>query len=84
MVFGTYPKSAATDQQIALSKYMRKAWADFAKDPKAGPGWDKLGTTGEDLAVLGLDGSVRSTMVNESVVDSKCAIFAPVYNFFSS
>jgi carboxylesterase type B len=38
-IFGTYYRKGATEPQKRLSKYMQKTWADFAKDPKAGPGW---------------------------------------------
>jgi carboxylesterase type B len=39
LVFGTYPTAGAMSQEIALSKYMQTAWANFAKDPYGeGPG----------------------------------------------
>jgi carboxylesterase type B len=42
LVFGTYPLtnqySVATGQQKQLSRYMRKTWADFVKNPDQGPG----------------------------------------------
>ncbi|CAG8952995.1 hypothetical protein HYFRA_00003185 [Hymenoscyphus fraxineus] len=79
LMFGTYDRQGATDQQIALSRFMQKAWADFAKDPELGPGWPKLGSSGQDLAVLGLDGSSGATMANQTIVDSKCALFRPLY-----
>ena len=28
---------------------MQKTWADFAKDPSKGPGWDKVGTKGGEV-----------------------------------
>jgi len=57
-VFGTYPLvnelGTATADQIALSKYMRKVWADFAKNPSAGAPWPKLGShAGIELGILG-------------------------------
>lgn len=58
-VFGTYPLvnalGAATADQIALSKTMQGIWAGFVKNPSAGPGWPKLGSTmnGQELGVLG-------------------------------
>jgi hypothetical protein len=38
---------AVTPTQIALSKYMQGAWAGFAKNPSAGPGWPRLGSAWE-------------------------------------
>jgi len=58
-VFGTYPLvnqlGSATADQIALSKAMQGIWAGFVKNPSAGPGWPKLGSTmdGKELGVLG-------------------------------
>lgn len=87
MVFGTYGNATSRDngnstaQQEALSKYMQGAWAGFAKNPKAGPGWNKLGTyNGSDLGVLGWQGSGGVTVTNRTIADKKCAVFAPVYN----
>lgn len=87
MVFGTYGNATSSDnggataQQEALSRYMRGAWADFAKNPKAGPGWNRLGTyNGTALGVLGWMGSGGVTVANSSLADSRCAVFEPVYN----
>ncbi|KAH6632903.1 Alpha/Beta hydrolase protein [Boeremia exigua] len=44
LVFGTYPRSNTTTQEYALASYMRGAWARFAKNPLAGPGWNALGS----------------------------------------
>ncbi|KFZ11966.1 hypothetical protein V502_07329 [Pseudogymnoascus sp. VKM F-4520 (FW-2644)] len=57
-VFGTYPLKnqlgSATPDQEGLSKYMQTTWANFAKNPSAGPGWPAIGSTsGNTLAELG-------------------------------
>jgi len=78
-VFGNYNTTGATTQQIALSAYMQGAWADFAKDPSAGPGWPKWGSGGADLADLGGGGSVGEFDIDPASVDGRCAIYAPVY-----
>jgi len=39
IVFGTFPQAGSTPQEIELSKFMRGAWATFAKNPQRGPGW---------------------------------------------
>lgn len=80
MVFGTYLSSGATAQEYALSQYMQGAWASFAKNPTLGPGWNRVGTFGGiDVGVLGTNGSSGVSVVQESEVDGKCAIFAPIY-----
>ena len=49
-VFGTYlgndPYGDLTADQVALSKYMQTAWANFAKNPSGGPGWPQYGSQG--------------------------------------
>jgi hypothetical protein len=49
LVFGTYPKESSTGDEERLSRSMQSAWAAFAKNPKAGPGWNQV----LDVAVLG-------------------------------
>ncbi|KAI5274839.1 alpha/beta-hydrolase [Aureobasidium subglaciale] len=44
LVFSTYPTYNVTTQEYALSRYMRSAWANFAKNPANGPGWNAVGT----------------------------------------
>ncbi|KAL0954205.1 hypothetical protein HGRIS_005333 [Hohenbuehelia grisea] len=74
-VFGTYIQKGATAQQIALSKVMQTAWADFAKDPNAGPGWSKLGTKMVDF---GSNGSHKGKKIEQAVIDRNCALFSPL------
>jgi hypothetical protein len=50
IVFRTYPNQNTTTQQLALTNYVQGAWARFAKNPAAGPGWNQVGT--------GLQGSI--------------------------
>lgn len=77
-----------TAQQEALSKYMRGAWAHFAKNPIAGPGWNAVGTGGKflggapdlDVGVLGANGSAGVTVIRESDVDYRCPLFYPLYD----
>lgn len=68
-----------TSQQVALSKFMNQAWAAFAKDPMAGPGWPALGSFQEDLASLGPLGSSGATMIKQSAVDFRCPVWFPIY-----
>lgn len=75
-----------TTQQEALHSFMRGAWARFAKDPIAGPGWNAVGTgldylerdASFDVGVLGPNGSSGVTVVKQSILDSRCAVWAPV------
>jgi acetylcholinesterase len=84
MVFSTYLQTGTTAQEFALSNYMRGAWAEFARNPTSGPGWNALGTFGgTGLGVLGTNGRSGVTVIRESVVDGRCAILQPIYPFLS-
>jgi len=78
-VFGTYNRTGASAQQIALSAYMQSAWADFAKNPSQGPGWPKWESTVKDLGDIGGDGTDGEFDIDPATVDGRCAIYAPVY-----
>jgi carboxylesterase type B len=83
LVFGTYPPQAATAQEVALSKYMQTAWANFAKDPAGkGPGWPSYGSSkgvnAVGLADLGADGSIGS-VIPEYDVDYRCPLYTAIY-----
>lgn len=68
-----------TQAQIQLSKYMRKAWTDFAKNPTAGPGWPALGTNGGiELQNLGADGGSGVVLQSQAAYDA--AALCPVLN----
>ena len=83
-MFGTYSPINATAQEYALSQYMRGAWAQFARNPILGPGWNPLGTfNGTDLGVLGTNGSAGVTVIPQIEVDSRCGLLEPLYSFFS-
>lgn len=78
LVFGTYPRVNVSAQEYALSNYMQAAWAAFAKDPRAGPGWNELGSLGGvDLAALGSNGTAGATMVRPLVADRYCDVVFP-------
>jgi carboxylesterase type B len=79
VLWGIYPAENATDQEIALSAFMQTAWANFAKDPVAGPGWKALGASSDELACLGCDGSSGLQMMSASVVDGRCSQYAPLF-----
>lgn len=56
---------------------MQTAWANFAKDPVAGPGWDKVGTPGgKDLGHFNYNGQlIKDT---PAFLDRNCPLFADV------
>ncbi|KIX00300.1 uncharacterized protein Z518_10439 [Rhinocladiella mackenziei CBS 650.93] len=79
LVFGTYPRVNATEQQHALSRYMQNAWAAFARDPADGPGWEGVPRVG----VLGNPGMLK-TAFNAGTLDAKCSLFRPYYETIGS
>lgn len=77
IVFGTYPSGNAKDQEEALSTFLQASWANFAKNPTAGPGWKALS---DELACLGCGGSFAAESLPASVVESRCDLNAPLFN----
>ncbi|KAF9636514.1 Carboxylesterase [Lasiodiplodia theobromae] len=76
LVFGTYPRNnQTTAQQIRLSRFLQLSWADFAKDPYGGPGWASVGGAGEDLEVIGVNGTAWGESVEEQTVDEICRVY---------
>jgi len=82
LVFGNLPTLGITAQEVALSQFMKGAWAQFARNPALGPGWNRLGTYDADLGALGTKGSAGVTVINQTDVDSRCHILAPAYLSF--
>ncbi|EMD85995.1 hypothetical protein COCC4DRAFT_26207 [Bipolaris maydis ATCC 48331] len=87
-VFGTWERSNrsgnATEQQIKLSSFMQKTWANFAKDSEKGVGWAKAGSTllGRELGVLGEGDSAGVTVKRKAMVDYACALYDTITYFF--
>ncbi|KAI9699141.1 MAG: hypothetical protein M1836_003331 [Candelina mexicana] len=79
LVFGTYPRENATQQEINLSLDIQTAWAGFAKDPEQGPGWARIGSSENDVAVLGSDGGSGAVVVPQGTLDGRCAVFEALY-----
>jgi carboxylesterase type B len=76
IVYGTFSQVGATLQEIELSKFMRGAWARFARHPEGGPGWSKW--DGKNLGVIGSNGSIAVVVIAASEVDYRCPILEPV------
>lgn len=82
-VFGTYPLAnqfgTVTKQQIDLSAYMQKVWANFAKNPAGGVGWPKVGSAlTMELGLLGSQGSSGVRVISNLVADYPCPVLAPI------
>jgi carboxylesterase type B len=61
-IFGNVARiqSQVSTEAVTLSKTMQTAWADFAKNPLAGPGWSNVGKPkGENaMGEFGSDGKL--------------------------
>ena len=66
MVFGLYSPFNITAAEVALSSYMRHSWAEFAKKPTGGPGWNGIGTAGSFVLQ---DGSNNPIAVQPTPLD---------------
>jgi acetylcholinesterase len=67
-------------ETITLKRFMTHAIGEFVKDPDSGPGWATVGSTINDIAVLGdtptTQGGSGATMLSAAEVDAKCVLFA--------
>jgi carboxylesterase type B len=77
IVFGTFARENATKDEYALSDRMRGAWARFAKNPEAGPGWSAIGDGNLDVAVFKNGGEVMGR-TSQRALDEKCALWREV------
>jgi hypothetical protein len=60
-----------TTTEYALSNYLRHSWANFAKNPYAGPDWLRLGSAA-DFVVQ--DGSTNPIAVRPAPLDLDLAV----------
>src|ERR1700761_2059577 len=44
LAFGLYLPFNVTPAEYALSNYIRRTWANFAKNPDLGPDWNEVGS----------------------------------------
>ncbi|KIW42608.1 uncharacterized protein PV06_06140 [Exophiala oligosperma] len=79
LVWGTYPRANATDDEKALSQYTQSAWATFARNPPAGPGWEGV----PRVADLGV-GGILNKPINAGVIDKNCHFYRQYYNTLGS
>lgn len=70
LIFGNLPSPPKpTAFETKLSKYMQDVWANFAKDPHAGPPWPQY----PSVAVLGNMNRTETT-VSAAELDTHCAL----------
>jgi len=79
MLFNTAPNSPipATTEQIAIGKYMRGAWAAFAKNPTSGLtnyGWPKYDPTQDTLVRIAYDNQTGANLINPKRYDADCSL----------
>ncbi|KAI9931127.1 hypothetical protein MW887_010784 [Aspergillus wentii] len=83
-VFGTYPQTGATEFEHQVSQAMQKAWADFAKDPMKGPGWEQvpaIGVFGDGVkARMSSEGKHALKAVSDKEIDPRCDLYQPIYD----
>lgn len=79
LIFGTYPHRTSTTAQRVLAAKMQKAWADFAKDPEVGPGWDQTPAVG---VMSGITADI-TTRPEAGDLDKGCGGFKIVYDVVS-
>lgn len=53
LVFGSYLDLNVTTQEFALSAALTSMWAKFARNPRAGPGWNQVGTASQETVLVG-------------------------------
>lgn len=68
-----------TEAEVSIGKYMRGAWATFAKDPVAGlltydDGWPIYDPSKDTLIRLGFNNVTGTNLVNPIVYDSLCPL----------
>ncbi|KAK0612073.1 Alpha/Beta hydrolase protein [Immersiella caudata] len=76
-----FGSSQSNDVHTILSRRIQGAWASFAKNPQAGPGWAKYGSAPKSLGNLGGEGDRKSiTLSDPQVVDSRCHVWTDAYD----
>ena len=78
VLFGNVDQSAIqnTAEEEAIGKYMRGAWAAFAKDPEKGLegyGWPKYQPMGETLVRIGFENKTGPNLAMGVAYDGDCA-----------
>jgi carboxylesterase type B len=84
-IFDTVPKGegipASTKAEVALGKYMRRAWATFAKDPARGLklyGWPQFDPAKKTLIRLGWENTTGLNVASPQEYDAACGSPFPI------
>ncbi|KAG7139146.1 Acetylcholinesterase like protein [Verticillium longisporum] len=85
VVFGTYgiydKYAPSTEEQKALSRYMLRSWASFAKNPDGGPGWTRA--TDRKQSTVGCLGCYENPVgvaeISSTRTDGACGLLNMVY-----
>jgi len=75
LVFGTYPRVNATQQQMDLSVYFQAAWAGFARFGTPGWGWPRYLSAERSVMDIGVNGTDGGVLVSNNTVDGKCPVY---------
>ncbi|KAH8678376.1 Carboxylesterase [Xylariales sp. PMI_506] len=78
IVFGNYDLANSTDYQVELSSAMQTAWANFAKNPTTGPGWNmtQVALFGDGATPGQSDvGRVPMRMMQTDDMDDRCFLY---------
>lgn len=86
VVFGTYDASTATATEVALSKHVQTAWANFAKYPMNGPGWPRVGYCAGNASEgvvgdIGGNGRKNIRTVTSAQIDGHCAVLQDLVDY---
>ncbi|RXW12988.1 hypothetical protein EST38_g12869 [Candolleomyces aberdarensis] len=81
LIFGTFASiqtnPAPTADEVAFSLYVKKAWAEFAKNPSAGltgVGWPTYNPSADTLVQLGnVENLTGHSLASPSLLDATCA-----------
>lgn len=79
-ILGYRDVATPTQQEVALAKFMQTKWADFAKEPTAGPGWPQIGGK-MSLTVAELGGEqspTGQTLMAPKDLDEHCFLYDPI------
>ncbi|KAL3462480.1 putative carboxylesterase hlo [Aspergillus heterothallicus] len=85
--FGTYRQEAATPFQAEVSSTLQAAYANFAKNPSAGPGWPQVPTVG--IFGNGVRPGIKEeglqalTTISSNILDVRCPLYYSVYDGYS-
>lgn len=86
LVWGTFTNETATPFQREISQAMQTTWADFAKEPTKGPGWDTVPTIGVfgdgERFQTGEKGKKVFQTVDSSNIDHRCGLYQNIYNTY--